>query len=593
MKLLKGKRLVVALLLIVILGIAIVFLLLSGFLKKDNINLATVNHPSSYKDLYNLIKSKTSFYRNDYAEGAKSDAIDTDYSNTNVQVAGVDEADIVKTDGEYIYSIKGEYIYIVKTDNGNMELMSKIKTDSNDDISSSYIEMYINGNKLIAIKNKYSNTYYGSKEIMIDAYWNRSGDVSIDIFDITDKKNPVKENELSQSGYYLSSRMVDGYVYVLTNYYVYSDIILNDEKTYVPSLTTDKTRPIAIDDILIAPNPTSSSYLTVTGIDINNSSKFASSKAILGSSSNIYADLDNLYIAGYTGETINNTYVSKTSLLKFSMGKGIINLEATGTVNGYILNQFSMDEYNGYFRIVTTSDEYTYYEDKDSVSIGIDTNTTKNNLYVLDDNLKVVGKIEGLAKGERIYSVRFDGDIGYLVTFRQVDPLFAIDLSIPTNPVIKSQLKIPGFSEYLHVYNDKYLFGLGKAANEEGRVTGLKISMFNIENKTNITESYKTSVGDEYSWSDSSYNHKSILVSNTKSLIAFPVDDYYVVYRFDDTKGFEKIGQINFELSDGLYYYYGNIRGLYINNFLYVINQSYIKTFNLNTLQLGSSLELK
>lgn len=566
--------------------------------KDKTITITKITHPDTYKELYNLIKSRNDVNRNQNVatEGATKDDVkynETDYSTTNTQVAGVDEADIVKTDGNYIYSIKDNYIYIVKVDKDNMELASKIKGDVD---NSNYIEMYIKDNKLIVLKNEYSNIYRtmdaGVAYDMPEYFGYRSSKVSIVVFDITNKYKPVKLNELSQSGSYLSSRMVGDYVYVLTNYYVYGNIEINNEKTYVPTLTTDKERTINVEDILIAPNPTTSSYLTITGTNIKESNKFSSSKAVFGASSNIYADLDSIYVAGYNGKTVNNTYVSSTSLVKFTMNNGNIKLDATGEVKGTVLNQFSMDENDGYFRIVTTSDEYTYIQDKDTASVSTNTNSTKNNLYVLDSNLNVVGKIEELAKGERIYSVRFDKDIAYFVTFKQVDPLFVADLSNPKNPTIKSELKIPGFSEYLHVYNNKYLFGLGKSADSEGKVTGLKISMFNIENKLDVTEAYNTKVGDSYSWSEASYNHKSILVSNTKNLVAFPIDDYYVVYKFEDEKGFTELGKIKFSTNND-YYYFGSIRGLYINDYLYAVNQAQIKTFNLNELTAGKSIDLE
>lgn len=568
---------------------------------KTEYDLTKVQHPNSYQDLYHLMQSNNTFmqgkYMMDMNLGAETNTTNSkDYSTTNIQVAGVEEADIVKTDGDYIYTLNSEYLSIVKVVDGTMEIASKIKSqETTEDGSSNFSEMYLNGNKLIVIKTTYQYNYSGVPRIMPDYFFGGNSRVSVVIFDISNKSNPIKINELSQSGSYISSRMVDHYLYITTNYYVYGEVVPNDASTFVPTLKTIETKPIAVKDIIIAPNPNSNSYLTVTGIDINNASDFISSKAILGSSSNIYADTNNLYIASYGSETIGNTYTTKTNLLKFSFDKGVLNLVANGSVNGYILNQFSMDEYNGYFRIATTSSDYTYYEDKDagtaSIDIGID--TTKNNLYILDSNLTIAGKLEGLAEKERIYSVRFDQGVAYFVTFRQVDPLFVVDVSNPSDPQIKSQLKIPGFSEYLHVYNDNYLFGLGKEANEEGRVVGLKISMYDIQDKTNVTEKYKLVIGDQYTWSESSYNHKAILVSSDRGLIAFPVNDYYVVYKFTDGVGFEKLGQIDFELSSGLYYYYyGNIRGLYINDFLYAVNENQMKTLNLESLKPGNVLDL-
>ncbi len=561
-----------------------------------------VRYPQSYKDLYNYLKEEKNRYlvNQEYTDATTSNKGGSNYSKTNIQVLGVDEADIVKTDGSYIYAIVEDYLYIIKAENGNLEISSKISAKTSDDKTTSYYsEMYLKDNYLIIIK-KY-NQYYdlgpmeeGPTKIMPEMYFINNQELAIVIYDITDKTNPVLTNELSQSGSYVSSRMINDNLYVITNHYVYGEILPDDATTYVPILKGTETKPVAINDILIAPNANSSSYLTITGLDIKNADDFISSKAVLGSSSNIYADSDNIYIAGYGSVKEGNTYVSKTDLMKFSTVQGQINLVATGVVNGNILNQFSMDEYNGNFRIVTTSNDYTFTEKTtdDSITIDNQTNQSKNNLYVLNKDLNVISKIEGLAEGEQVYSVRFDNEIAYFVTFKRTDPLFVVDLSNPTNPVIKSELKIPGFSEYLHVYNEKYLFGLGKEADLEGRVTGLKISMFDIQNKSDVTEKYKLILGDNSFWSEASYNHKAILVSNENNLIGFPVENKYVIYKFIDNVGFEKLGQVEMDYFNEYGYYYGSTRGLYIDDFFYVISQYQIKSFNLTSFEPTSSLNI-
>ncbi|NLV90648.1 MAG: hypothetical protein GX032_04185 [Tenericutes bacterium] len=573
-------------------------------LKVDNTKII-FKSPESYDELYTLLKEMEDnrVYAEDQNLGDLAPSVskgESDYSETNIQVSGVDEADIIKTDGKYIYIIGNDNLYIVETNDGKTNIVSKLNAQEKiGDKQYHFQEMYLSNNKLIIIKGVSQYYDYGSMDIMPRYYWGGNQEVAIGVYDVTDKTNPFKINELSQSGSYISSRLINNYLYVTTNHYVYNDIVEDDFTTYVPQIKSEKTETIAVDDILILPNPDSKSYLTVTGMDINNSNKFISSKAVLGSSSNIYADLDNLYVSGYSSEKINNTYVSKTSLVKFSMNNGVLNIDATGSVNGNILNQFSMDEYNGNFRIVTTSNDYTILEKEEVISeddtissdIAPDINQTKNNLYVLDKDLKIIGKIEGLAKGERIYSVRFDKEIAYFVTFKQVDPLFVVDLSNPNNPNIKSELKIPGFSEYLHVYDEKYLFGLGREADKDGRTTGMKISMFDIQNKEDVKEKYKLVIGDQYSWSESSYNHKAILVSKDKNIIGFPINNDYVAYRFIDNVGFEKIGEIKFSY-DEEYYFYGSVRGLYINDYLYASNQFKLISLNLSTLESGDTLDL-
>ncbi len=594
------KNLKVKLILLAVL-IAIVGLSTYGvylFKGLNQIDLSKVQSIRSYDELYDVMKSKKNdnnenndLITEDFAPSAYGQKSSSDYSRTNIQVSGVDEADIVKTDGNYIYALSSDYLNIIEAKDGVMNLVSKIKSQvSLENGSSSYQEIYIKDNKLLVIKNSYTYPEI-DEESSYRSYRIGTEKVSVVIFDVTDKTKPVKINEISQSGNYVSSRLVDNYLYVTTNYYVNNNFVKNDEKTFVPLIGSSESKAIAIDDIIIAPNPKSNSFVTVTGLDINNPSEYKSSKAVLGTSSNIYADTDNLYIAT-TDNSWNSNY-SETNLIKFSMNKGILNLEATGSVKGTILNQFSMDEYNDYFRIVTTYYDYNLFGIDDIVTPGEEEeDTTKNNLYVLDKDLKMVSKIEGLAKGERIYSVRFDSEIAYFVTFKQVDPLFVVDLTNPSTPTIKTELKIPGFSEYLHVFNEKYLFGLGKETDAEGRVTNLKISMYDVQNKTDVTEKYKTIIGDKNSWTEASYNHKAVLVSSTKNIIAFPMDDKYVVYKFTDNVGFEKIGEIDYKSEEDYYYYSGNIRGLYINDYLYVVNYSKIKTINLKTLTNGNTLEL-
>lgn len=572
----KKKRLIIILTLIVM---AIISVLV--YLKERKVIVKSIMTPNSSDELYKIIQNNINDNRrqnilskNEIVLDASKDT--NDYSETNVQVTGVDEADFVKTDGEYIYILSGDYLNIVKINKDEMEVVSKIKANENTkEISSSYTEMYVKDNKLVIIKQIYNN-YIDS----MFPYYMDSQETSAVVFNLSDKLKPKKEGELSQSGSYISSRLIDNYLYLTTNHHVYKDIKKNDTKTFLPNIITNERKAINIDDVFVMPNPTNT-YMTITGIDINNLNKHISSKAVLGNSNNMYANTESIYISGVD---YNNEL--KTSIIKFKMNKGQLSLSGTTSVKGNILNQFSMDEYNDYFRIVTTSYNNNLFGIDDIVRPQ-EEETTKNNLYILDNNLKVVGKLENLAKGERVYSVRFDGDMGYFVTFRQVDPLFVVDLSNPKNPVINTELKIPGFSEYLHVYNDKYLFGLGKEANKDGRVTALKISMFDISDKNNVIEKYKTIIGNDSSWSEASYNHKAILVSKDKSIIGFPLNDSYVIYKFTDEVGFTKLKELQFKS-----HYYDRSRGLYVGDYLYAIISSQIKTLNLNTLEEGKSVEL-
>jgi inhibitor of cysteine peptidase len=527
----------------------------------------------------------------------------TEYSDTNLQVLGVQEADIVKTDGEYIYALSAQYLYIVKASDGDLSITSRFKHNetivNNQEKSknSFFLEIYVINDKLIGIKT--TSTYKKNDDPGImpsgrEYYYDSiDNEISAVIFDISDKSKPQKMNELSQTGNYISSRMIDNYLYITTNYYVYENNLKKDDiQTYVPSVKTDEIKPLKPEDIYIVPNPKSSQYVTLSGIDVNNAADFVSTKAIFGSGDNIYANTKNLFIASYDTVTEGDYTKSMTNLLKFSIHNGQINLTATGSVNGGILNQFSMDESDGYFRIVTTSFDYKIggiWRNREIVQDMIWDNETRNNLYVLDKNLKVVSKIEDLAEGERVYSVRFDSDVAYFVTFRQVDPLFVVDLSDPKKPKVLSELKIPGFSEYLHVYNENLLFGFGKEADSDGRVMGIKISMFDISDKTDVTEKHKLFLGEKYSWSEASYNHKAILVASNRNIIGFPAGDSYLIYRFDNEAGFVKLHEISF---GGNKYYYSNIRGLYIDDYFYIYTGECIESFDMENFTLIVDLDL-
>ena len=247
-----------------------------------------------------------------------------------------------------------------------------------------------------------------------------------------------------------------------------------------------------------------------------------------------------------------------------------------------------MDEYNGNLRIVTTVETQTTYKNQSNASMSY-SGSTNNALYVLDSDLKQIGAIEKLAEGERVYSVRFDKEIGYFVTFRQVDPLFTVDLADPTAPKILSELKIPGFSEYLHPFGEGKLFGFGKAATELGQVEGLKISMFDVSDPTNVTENHVTNI--DSAWSEASENHKAIMVDVNKNIIAFLGTDYIsntslYVYGYDSETGFYEKAVSFVDKS----YNFGS-RLVWINDHFYLVSGQGITVFSLDTFEKLTYLE--
>lgn len=590
-------------------------------------------------------------------ESAKSAATtqsvknDSDYSKTNVQVEGVDEADIVKTDGSYIYLVKGERVIIALAyPAGDMKIVSTLDfTDKNFAPN----EMYVDDKHLIVIGQTYKYRENPpmimpmnetSKKISPDIYpppYQRDTVKAI-IYDIGDKSAVKQVRELELDGRYVSSRKIGEAFYLLANrsicYYPQKEI--EDPKPfYRDTAAGDAYVDIDYSCIKCFPDFMVPNYLIVAGINLDRPDEKADVSTYLGSGENIYASMKNLYVAvtsyhyGILEDSINKILPgarpvdrNKTKIYKFALNDGKLSYTAGGEVPGIILNQFSMDEYNDYFRIATTSGDIWRTGEY----------TSKNNVYVLDSGLNVSGKLEDIAPGEKIYSVRFVGDRGYMVTFKTVDPFFVIDLKEPGRPQILGALKIPGFSDYLHPYDENHIIGFGKDTIELGQkvdnnggtnsmayYTGMKMAIFDVTDVSNPVEMYKEKIGDRGTDSELLRNHKALLFSKDKNLLAFPVNLMEVkgsevqdsgfpaygqfvyqgayVYNIDLASGFTLKGRIT-HLSDEDYKKAGNYwydsdknvdRIIYINDVLYTLSGKYIKANSLNDLAEIGSLEIK
>jgi len=518
-----------------------------------------------------------------------------DYSETNNQVKGVDEADIVKTDGDYIYQLRKDdnTLFISSALGAESKLLSatSLFPTWEETESSGYYEnaiaMYIFGDKLalVSLYEQWEEIYYYRNTCKTKVY----------IYDISNPAAPVLTETIAQDGNYSDSRMVDGKIYLISEYYIYNEIEKNDPETYIPSVYLDETAElIAPGDICIMGSIESESYLVVSSIDINDA-LMLDTQSLLGSSDIIYMTAQNLYIADAVYHIDNGEEYAKeqylvtdqfeycvTDIVRFALADGTISMEATGQIPGFANDQFSFDEYNGYLRIVVTDDRSSYSIYRDPIygweNYEWNDDSRSNALYILDAQLQQVGAIEGLAPDERIYSTRFSGDIGYFVTFRQVDPLFAVDLSDPTAPKVLSELKIPGFSEYLHVYAEGRLFGLGKDADEETGISNtMKLSMFDTSDPANVTEKHTLILDTDHS--EALYNHKAILIAPQHDLIAFPTDGGYDVYGYNDESGFYQKG--HFE--SGEWYY--DTRGLYVEDSIYICGFDTMTIVDMNTLE--------
>ncbi|MEN6595701.1 MAG: beta-propeller domain-containing protein [Clostridiaceae bacterium] len=522
----------------------------------------------------------------------------SDYSETNVQVAGVDEADIVKTDGSYIYYVANNQLNIIKADGASTKLVSSTLLGASDAWWGYNSEMFLLGDRLMIITQEYNTVWVNDAN---GGYENNTDQTQAVIYDISNPAKPEEIISLGQSGSYVSSRMIGDFVYIVTSQYVYS-AVRDTPATYIPSVTIGKeTSLLGTGDLYVSGSPQSAAYTVVGSINLKNGAKYASAKAVFGGTSQIYANEEHLLLA--ITEYVNDvspiapdkdgknvqitTGQSNTDLILLGLNEGEITKLASGTVPGYLLNQFSMDEYKDVFRIVTTVDTWTQYVYTDGVDTYDYESSNWNNLYTLDANLTVIGKIENLAKDEYVQSVRFDGDIGYFVTFRQVDPLFAVDLSNAKSPRILSTLKIPGFSEYLQTYGTNLLLGLGYEADEDtGATMGVKLTMFDTSNKANVKELFTQAV--DADWTIAGSNHKAILADAEKNLIAFPADTDYYIFRYDAATGFTQVAKV--DLSSDLSSW--NLRGLFIGDNFYVVSESSVTVISLTNYEVLTKLKI-
>jgi inhibitor of cysteine peptidase len=602
-----------------------------------------------------------------------------DYSQTNIQIAGVDEADFVKNDDRYIYVLSDNTLVIIDgKDKNDIKIVSEtvIPVKSREYYGSSPVnEMFVFDDKIVLFVNNYDlEVYFNQYDIMpVEGYRQNT---KVLIYSIADKSKPRIVNEYSISGAYYDSRMIDNIVYTITQENLYNwryydgPVISYAKKTIMP-------------EIYYFDNPEDTYNMnTITSIDTTKGEVVDSMSFMLGYGNTLMVSEDNIYIAyqkqdrwcwGWrcssydsdsrerfvevvlplldkdlrnkinsiidkdldeekewveisvvlstffkevmNDETLMDKYSemfediedalneydakkalenTKTTIHKISIANGRIDYDSKGEVYGRLLNQFSMDEYDGNLRVATTINVWMR---KGQIQ--------HNNIYVLDNKMGVIGSLEGLAENESIYSTRFMGDKLYMVTFRQVDPFFVIDLSVPSTPKVLGYLKIPGYSSYLHPINDKYVIGVGKdtGENEWGGVTtkGVKISLFDVSDFSKPKELDKRIIGMEGSDSPILYDHKAFLYSSSKNMLVIPVTEvtnrirsgysyrtsvWYGAYVLRvSEEGFEDIGKIKHSSSETEYYYWfdaSNVkRSLYIGDVLYTLSDRYVKANDL------------
>ena len=539
------------------------------------------------------------------AQKSEADYGEADYSKTNTQVQGVDEADIIKTDGQYIYYVRGGAVEIVKANSdGSFEYMSAFKLPSGNYLE--FKEIFVDGDRITAIGMYNKNDGPYTQAVVINT---------------ENKKDPKLERTVEVKGEYATSRKIGGSVYFAANqnlywwYYYDWDSDAGIMPPYRDTAVSEEEICPGYDKLYCFPDFTESSITTLVGFNIDRPDDEAFIESILGlDGANIYMSHNALYIAAVKYNYSYGDSRCSTLIYKFAADDGELVFVKKGSVPGSVLNQFSMDEYENYFRIATTDQDYGNGW------------TKYNGLYVIDGNMEIVGKIENIAPGEQIYSARFMGGRAYMVTFKQVDPLFAIDLSDPENPEVLGALKIPGYSNYLHPYDENHLIGFGKdtVLDAYGNVyyTSMKISLFDVTDMTNPIEMFVETIGGRGTESELLTNHKALLFSKEKNLLAFPVTVYdskekaidgkapaygtfkfagAYVYEIDLKKGFKLRGKISHLSSSDMLKSsdWGADQNAYIQRLLtiretlYAASNKKLSSYNLKDLKLTGEFKFK
>jgi inhibitor of cysteine peptidase len=607
------------------------------------------------------------------AEESSKSAAEADHSTTNVQVEGVDEADWAKTDGRFIYQLSGTRVLIASiADSSAPKLAATLEYSYDKGFYPQ--QLYVSDGRLVVVGQqseqiatpvpmpmpvdigspeggpaeepasspdtpvssndaaKIAVQIAAGERVGILPYYPVRTTTKAMVYEIGDAGTPDLVREIEAEGSYLSSRMIGSALYLVTN--KYNDIYPMLEKranggsgsqpadpaafepVYRDTAVSDEQKTIPLDELRYFPGSPESSTMLIGAVDLDSQNEMQVS-AYLGSGQTIYASTKNLYVAISRYMPSGDTYKQETQLHKFRLDHGSVMYLGEGTVPGTILNQFAMDEHEGYFRIATTKGDMWASGD----------NLSKNNIYVLDEQLKQVGALEDLAPGERIYSTRFMGGRAYMVTFRNVDPLFAIDLRNPAKPALLGQLKIPGYSDYLHPYDENHLIGFGKETVEvpsKGMgpdatmafYQGMKIALFDVTDVTQPKEKFKEIIGDRGTHSELLYDHKALLFDKSKGLMAFPVELMEIkdkraieqdgamaygqftyqgayVYRIDPEQGFTLRGRISHLSDDDLaktgYYGYDYAKAvrriLYANDTLYTLSERMLKANALDSLK--------
>lgn len=559
-------------------------------------------------------------------ESSSSSSNTKDYSTTNIQVENVDEADIVKTDGDYIYSISEDNVIITDVKDPKQPKVVATIQSEDDDIPEDII-LYKDKLVVISTKGNQTQRYY---------YNNRMNTV-VKIYNITSREKPVLTKSYEMYEPYYTSRCIDNVLYVISS----GNLRKEDDEIVVGYNEDNMEKELSVDKIKYLKDVKTTKQTLISTVDLNNETADIKLDSYLMNISNAYISENAIYLLnqkysndtkmpisllfGFKGvfglEDYYEMYAESgyyTEIYKFDI-KENVEYKAKTKVKGKTINQYSLDEKDNHLRIAL------YDNDGSRVAI-------------FDEDLKQIGISDNVAKGEKMYSSRFIGDKVYFVTYKTIDPLFVMDLSNEAKPKVLGKLKIPGYSTYLHPYDENHIIGIGmetkeiinrnsngKVISTTAKVVGMKMALFDVSNVNSPVQISSVVIGDSRTTSAILTNPKALLFSKEKSLIAIPVNNYsqdfevtssnnyetminnytkygkpynaegYFVYNINVQDGFKLKGVITHEKTNATYYYSNSklLRGLYIDNNLYTVSETMIKVNELDSLKAVGEFKLK
>lgn len=485
--------------------------------------------------------------------------VKNDFSDTNVVTEGVDEGDTVKTDGDYIYTIENDRIVITDIRDGALKKLSEIMPDRTAP-ADDFMELYVQKDVLLLVlQSTDSSMGTGKSESTAradtdDVYYWDSGECSttVIVYDISDRKKPVEMGRMTQDGSYETSRRIGDTFYLFTYYDLEMPEVAPWKATqgeYLGEWLPQVNGAVIGSDDIYLPEE-GDRGLVISSVDIADPGKTQDSLFIVDGGAEVYMAQDALYLYRSVYNSGSRTQIAGFRLLE----DGCIEPVGSNVVKGSVQDTFAINEHDGYLRVLTS--DWTGGADV-------------NHLYILDQHMQLAGSIGGIAPGEEIYAARFFGDIGYFVTYRNTDPLFTVDLSDPRHPEIIGELKVTGFSEYLHFWDEDHLVGIGYETDPQSGIRqGVKLSMFNISDPSNVTEEAKYVLSTE-DYSNALHEYKEVLIAPDRKLIGFASESYeeneaqYNVFSYED-------GSFVPELKEEVNSIY-NSRGLYSGNTLYLV----------------------